>query len=1731
LYARPRAALMTAERMVFTMKAAFPRRPDRTGQLVHAVAVLGLCAALHSGAYAQLQVEVTDPQGNPVSGFRWLVEEDNTNQPIPGTFQPISGEPGSQSLAVDIHKSHAPVVAAGHSDAAVASIDVPDTVPYVVSVLPDSGYTLGGATVAVGQAAVIVIVNSQPVPTAQISILAFHDNWPINNAPEVPVEAGLAGFTVIIADAAGQVSQDAFGNPLGTAYAFDPNTGGPLLDPNDGTPVVETLGNGNITTNELGEALIKFIAPGKYGVQLIPPDNSWIQTSTIEGTHTIDAWVKPNEPPVFVEFGPAAYHVFVGFVQAFDILDQLPGDPMGTISGRLVYNHFAAPPQVQGFFSGPPVEEGWVGLNEAFSRQGVYAQPCAGVDTGDFTITGVPAGTYQLVTWDQNLDSIFGFNSVTIPDLTDPNNPNWNIDLGDVLVFRWFGTLEGSVFFDADKDGFRDPNDPGESGIPGEALNLRFRDGTIYQATATDVFGDYSFSEVFPFFKWLVVEVGFARLKDTGFTNIVDAGGEILPDAGWAWPSRDKLNPQEQLDPNGVPIINPNTGNAYSRTEAWGSPGSFLLQAMQLYLNQTNVIDWGKSYYDYAAGENGGITGIVYYAVTRAEDDPRYAVGEEWEPGIPRLQVNLYVDQDYDGIIDDLDGDPNSMLADRDNYPLGWIDDPYNPAAVGPEDVDWNGNGLFEPGDAIQITYTDSWDENPPTGCIQNIPIIHGEPAPECFDNFGTWNQIRPGVFDGGYAFASHFRNLSTGKPGMADPNAVEVDGIPQGIYIVEAAQPNGYELVKEEDKNVDYGNDYIPSILTLPPACVGDDHTVPDFLALFGDIEAPFAGEVRPLCDRKQVFHAAGQNSAADFFFFTEVPKAARAVGFINNDLAAEFNATSPVFGEKQAPSWIPISFQDYAGNEITRVYCDEFGAYNALLPSSFSVNLPSPSGVSPHMISMVLNHPGPIPDPEDPTELITDPWFDASFSQTPYTFNFESGKTTYLDTPVIPVAAFAGYPTRRFDVEPPSGTPMIRVVNGPSGGPVVCGPGEVEITIRSLGNTSVPDPDPGPGGGPFLVRDYGFGNRPGQVTVGGVPLEIDRWNRNRIVAIVDTSIVSTGQLLVQRRNGPWSPLGVTLHVLQDAECDSVVHVSGGAIWPDTPIQDAIDTAAPGALIVVGAGDYRENPIIYKNVKLQGSGLGTIINGNPVPFERVTAWHAKINEVVTAPIDVGIFEAIEAPCLFVHANADGTFTEEASGLIDGFTIMGGVSGGGIYLAGYAQYFDVSNNKITNNQGTFGGAITVGISDNDGANHDVNIHNNMILKNGGINGGGGVTIFRGSDNYTLADNIILGNFTRNVGGGVAHIGLSDGGTIARNQIAFNEVFYGAQIGGDGGGVYIGGTPNAEDPADLGDGAGSVTVLSNLIQGNLAGSGSGGGLRALLVNGQDVVADPGNPDAWYSLNVFNNMVVNNVAALRGGGIALQDTVKANIIHNTIANNDCTATAALAFPPGNLQQSNPQGAGVVATPHSAPLALVLGAGFSNPNNLKNNIVWHNRSFYWDGTLNDNLGGLVAAGYWDLQVVGPGSMNPLYCILTDATGYDSSNIAADPTFETEYFNGLLTAAVLDEGGNSITVRYMELSVSDGDYHIQSGSPAEDSGQDGLAIEFGELGQDFDGQDRSDTGVDVGADEIVPAQAASGSGGGDLAGPEPSDTEPIDSPNKVEQRTRAPSDRRARPTEASAP
>lgn len=1614
-----------------------------------AVSVLTLIPA--SVSALTVNVVGCDPANTcnlPVGGYRWLLEEDNTIQSPPGVRVP-------DSIGLSIFNSHAPVVATGNSS-------VPVTIPnpakrYFLSILPDAGFTMGGTAIGAGQTSATVFVHQYPIPTAQISVFVFKDHNPINNAPDVG-EPGLENFTVLVFDQGGQMSQDAFGNPLGTEYELDAQ-GIPIPDPDTGYKIA-SLGTGVIKTKADGKVLIKYLPPGKYGVRAVPPGDPslWVQTATIEGTPGIDAWVKANEPPFFIEgFGTGFYHVFIGFVKP----DELPwagGGPGGsTISGRNVFNHFGRPPENQGFFAGPPVSECWIGLND-LTRQtdkGLIAVPCD--DESYFAIPGVPAGLYQLVTWDKPLDALFGFNSVTVPEGAG------TIDLGNVLSFRWFGTLEGTVFYDSDQDGFRDP---GEPGIANQIVNIRFRDGSLYQTTFSDSSGEYQFAEVFPFFKWLVTEVDYARFKPTGMTTAVDYGGAIPPANGWVTPSFGKLNPQPQRS------VNPNTGNNLSRTEK----GPVLTQAMHLFLNQTNVIDWGKV--EWGANENGGISGIVYYASTRAENNPRDAAAEAWEPGIPRVQVNLYR-SDGNGNIVDLNGNGVIDLADVDNYPLGWgTGERGKLGKQGPEDVNRNGrvsgpgSKKFSKGDAVAVTWTDSWDDNKPTGCIQDLPDIPG--VQPCFDNYGTWNQVRPGVFDGGYAFG-----FAAG--GVLAP----------GPYIVEVVPPPGYIVQREEDKNVDFGDEYIPGILAEPPRCVGTPqnglpaHIVPAELTLFPGVEAPFAGQQTPLCLMKEVFLSPGQNVPADFFLFTEVPKAARLVGFVNNDLSAEFRAGSPIFGEKASPSWIPVSLQDWQGNEITRVYADEFGSYNAMLPSTFTMNQPIPSGVSPNMITMVLNHPF-LPDGS------IDPFYDSKYSVTPWTFDYWPGKTWYADTPIVPVAAFTGVPQNGPDVEPPTRTPVLKSVEGdsPNGGPVICAPLGT-VTISSMGLTQVLNPDFDPavkGSQALITRDYGFGDEPGTVVVGTTPLTVTSWTSTVITAQVPET-VTTGQLMVTRGdNGRRTEIGITLHVSTD-NCATVRWASPGA---GTPIQNAVDAAAPGDLVIVKPGTYRENVILWKPLKLQGTGEGaTVIFANPSPANRLQAWHEKIRSLLGGNDP---FVANEAPGIMVLGTVVGyPFTAAIPSLIDGFKIFGALQGGGIFVNTDIDSLTISNNRITGNQGIWGGGIAVGWPDGQQANNNnpnVSILYNRILKNGGVQGGGGIVINERADNYVIAHNIIAGNFGRFNGGGISHYGLSNNGVIRNNKIIFNEVAFGGAAFTEGAGIFVGGLTVPPPAAPVATpGAGNVTINANLIQGNLAGVGNGGGIRAAFVNGQDVLDNPADPEAWYKLNIMNNIIVNNTAGVAGGGIALQDAVAVTIVNNTIANNDSTATGANAFAAGSVD-STPQGAGIVSSVHSPTIGNILGPGnsFSNPV-LLNNIIWNNRSFY---TTNGGAGGLLpnpVSPVWDLWVKGavePSYMVPQYSLLTSLTSandggdYNGNNniTTTNKIFLKPYLNQLLIAAVIDEGGNFITVRHKQIKESLGDYHLRPNSPAIGVGSNSAGL-FAELAFDYDGQVRPSGGTDIGADE----------------------------------------------------
>lgn len=1640
---------------------------------------------------------VTGSDGLAVTRYRWLLEEDATHHVTAGSATHVGP-------ALEFHRSYMPVVAAGDETTPPSTATIDSSKHYFLSVLPTADYSNGGVPVMPGQTQVSIVVNRNPLPLAQVSVFVFEDVASINGAADLPAEQALAGFAVSLEDAGGRFGQnggpqfmDYFGNPIGTTYNPDGS--------------VQALGKGFVLTGADGMAVIKNLAPGKFGVNVVPPAGlGWQQTTTIEGTQINDSWVMAGERSFMTEFGKPSPHVSVGFLRQMNDTTVLRG--AYRLRGHALNHHLGRPPAFSQASPGHVLTNVWVGVN--VGTQGVFAAP-ADPDTGAFEIAGVAPGTYELVFFDRYLNNIIAFQTVslsldggiaTLFGLRSQIPPPQNgvFELGDVAIDLWFANVFNHVYFDANQNGFPDE---GEVGMPEQNVNLRFRDGSIYQSMPTDVFGWSPFERVFPFFNWLVVEVDYTRFKATGATVVVDQGGPVPAGAGMTLPSLDRLNPQPQPDNAGLPY----------RTEL----GPVLVEGVQTFAGQTNVVYWGKA--PYAPDENGGISGIVYYASTRAEDDPRYAAGDPWEPGVPRVPAHLYLDADENGVIDDLDGDGGPTLADVDQHPFGWRD---GTAPMGAEDLDRNGNGRFDAGDAVQIAASDSWDDSAPEGCP-------GDPADpffqdgKCYDGMRNWNQVRPAVFDGGYAFMTYHQG------GIASGSAETT--LPAGVYIVEVVPRAGYELVKEEDKNVDFGDTFGPDPQLLLPPCVGDAHLVPAELDLFPGVQSRFAGQTRPRCDRKQVVLSPGQNAAADFFVFTKAPIAAHFAGIIGNDLANEFDPQNPAFGEKTSPPFVPVALRDHLGRELTRVYSDRYGFYNGLVPSTYSANVPNPSGYSPAMYAVCINDPGPITDPVNPDRQIIDPSWRKEYTHACYQFQFMPGTTTYLDTPVLPVAAWAGKFTYPLDCELGDGAPIIAWVDGAQGGPYVPSATQRTISIYAQGDTTVTNPAYDGSNAPTIVRDFGFGGLPGSVTVttGGVTstLVINEWASDRILATVPAT-VQTGQLTVTRGdNGQRTAVGVTLTVGPGA--GQVFHVSPSSDPAARPVQDAIDAASPGDLILLAPGRYDELVIMYKPVRLQGAGAwSTVINAITTPTTRVNEWQDRINALVaTGAVDL-LPSQVVAQTRFpdtgplVNEQGPGIIVLARQGQaggarIDGLTVVGANNGGGILVNAYTRNLTISNNRLASNSGAFGGGIRVGEPSSligvgeptDADNDGVRILYNHIAENGTTGGGGGgVALYTGADNYEIRGNHVCGNFTVGSGAGIGHQGLSRNGVIAQNTIVFNQSFHQTVNQDSGGGVAIQGLPPVG--GTLSAGSGTVTIDKNLILGNQAGAGDGGGIRIAWVNGADVVARPFDRTRWHRVDVFNNVIVNNAAGLAGAGISIEDAALVNIIHDTVAHNDSTGTAGTIYNAA-LGTSTPQPAGIISRPYSAALRAALvrarfAGAFPNPA-LRNSIVWENRSFYFSMAANGGTGGLlpdVAAGqppvYVDLGVVGGAAgarLNPQNCTLTSAVGYAATNISLDPRFLREYFNGgplelvltgrmgiMPTAAAVDEGGNFIDVRIDPLTLFNpatgariGDYHISGTSPARNRANGLYNLLFAQLRRDFDDTPRGLIfNIDMGADEI---------------------------------------------------
>ncbi|HEX2661801.1 MAG TPA: choice-of-anchor D domain-containing protein [Candidatus Acidoferrum sp.] len=557
-------------------------------------------------------------------------------------------------------------------------------------------------------------------------------------------------------------------------------------------------------------------------------------------------------------------------------------------------------------------------------------------------------------------------------------------------------------------------------------------------------------------------------------------------------------------------------------------------------------------------GENGGIHGLVKYASTRPFDDASLMIEQPWAPNVPGVTMNLYQEGfAADGVTPTLTLVDTTKSTSWDDWAQGFY--PGSTAGSGSGAgqkpyMSCPGQGTATAGSPNQDLFYFTLFDQP--NYLNYYNSLHGGPALstttlpynsqfKCYDAMHIWNQVQPAPFDGEYSFPSVIGiSYTTGKavtpagyinpitgatptitgtncticvanPDTTDAYRVGTPMLPPGKYVVEVVMPPGYEVEKEEDKNLLIGDNYIApttmefaglggSIFIIPDQasvasmydesaagynptnyqnattseglgqelalpgypgfqdpiwpCVGEKRVVPDYLSLFPQVQetAPFAGATRPLCDRKEVTLADQDSVSAKFYVFTATHIASHFTGVITDDFTSEFDPFAPQFGEKFSPPNMPISTRDYLGNEISRVYSDHWGIYDGLTYSSWDVNPPNITGYSPAMMVQCMNDYGPILDPAGSGLMINDPLYNQAYSDFCYTEPYMPGTTTYLDTPVVPTQAFVGAGYNNPDCAYPDATPAIAEVDGDGVGPYLSATGALQLTITAFGNTT---------------------------------------------------------------------------------------------------------------------------------------------------------------------------------------------------------------------------------------------------------------------------------------------------------------------------------------------------------------------------------------------------------------------------------------------------------------------------------------------------------------------------------------------------------------------------------------------------------------------------------------------------------------------------------------------------
>ncbi len=1107
--------------------------------------------AVTNDTFVTLPALETINKGDPVTTYKYLVNQEDTDQnsqpasacqpsgpnsTLSGclwtSIRHLSGSstaaPGAWNAAngyQGLVPDSSPVVTSGdESDFANgATINLPAG-KYLISFVAD-GHKIDGAHFTTDNSATKKTINAQAqpfdLPLATERIQVFNDNASTNGQWDEGDEtydaqanraARMPGFTAHLADPLGEVTTDWYGNPLCTTYRATtaPGRTGYELD-TEGHPIIQVRG-GQCVSNMAGEIAIPNLGPDRYATTVVAPgrrvvtprgleptcrNKDWVKTTTLEGGPDWDTWIQEGATGYDTEFlhsGEPTPWTMAGFVCPKTLPVRNPST-VGTVTGRVLKARVYWPAQggipyngtIWGGYAGTktdgPIDRPWVSL--AGLQQGDVAVAIKrGNPDGTFRIDNVPPGDYMVAIWDEPLNNLLDTYNLTV-------RAAQTTDIGDAMLSGWFTEIKGTVFNDLNGNGRQDS---GEIGIAGFPVVIKSRVNSIMdQGSAvalTDFAGHYSLDQAYPLNLFNVLEAFDTRWKTTGLTY------------------------QADNQPNPTTVLGA------------GVDLSFLP-----VIGLSGRVDWGVQ--PYSAGENGGIVGTVTYDSTRNELDPAQAATEDYQPGIPGLQVDLF-----------------KPVACTGATPA---------ASCSPEGYVLAGDGSYELGDWIQRYQTESWQQ--PKNCtargVDGAPLVGEQVLPRTTDPIGNPINCLEGPLmgvqfggdaalnspdpdanffssvDGNYGFGDGWTTpggrLPDGSPDADNPGSGSAP-LAVGDYLVKVEIPSDplhpdrklYTPTREEDINVFSGDSFKPSY--PPPPCAGALHTVhvtnPDFLDTGG---SPYEGQARPLCDIKLVAVQDAKSVAPSFNFFTEVPVPTKFWGLVNDDLNISVDPKSILFGEKAGVGNAPVGLYDFTDRLVDTQHTDANGFFTSLLPSTSTYNCPLPAGPCPNMYRVVGNDPGQ-PGARNPD-------YHPEFSTISANFQAWPGLILPVDTAPTQVGASVQSP----------GSNVVK--------PVEC---VIAGTTPQLYAVSAPYGNPGQ---QIVVRGIHFGATEGQVQLDGTttisPADVTNWTDTSFtlalpasqgqhrIAIINTAATPNAQ----------SVNGLDIHVLGTNYRPNVIEV-GPDMW-----------------------------------------------------------------------------------------------------------------------------------------------------------------------------------------------------------------------------------------------------------------------------------------------------------------------------------------------------------------------------------------------------------------------------------------------------------------------------------------------------------------------------------------------------------------------------------------------------